>query len=299
MKSFLSVLLAFGTFFSCQPKKDQATSSTADTPQLAPLAYALDRPTARYDLPKELKEISGLTYYQGTQLAGVQDERGDIYVFDYATGKVSDQLIFGPNGDYEGIEFVKGVFYVLRSDGQIFIVRPGEDTFKAGGIIDNGSRQLQTLTIGLPEKTDVEGLGYDPKTDRLLIAIKDMKGEAKKRFVYFYDFDKKVAWKGIALTPAKLEQEAGLTGKAADLKPSGVAVHPKTGEFYLLASDGKKLLVLDRMGIIRSVAQLDPGDFRQPEGICFAPDGTLFIASEGKGDKGYILKFDYQTPTNP
>jgi len=60
---------------------------------------------------------------------------------------------------------------------------------------------------------------------------------------------------------------------------------------YLLAAEGARLLVLDRMGIIRTVARLDPKTFRQPEGICFAPDGTLFIASEGKDGKGYILKF--------
>ncbi|MCY7350534.1 MAG: SdiA-regulated domain-containing protein [Cytophagaceae bacterium] len=299
MNPSLPVLLILAIIFSCQSKKEKAASAESDTPELTPLAYTLDRPAARYDLPKELREISGLTYYRGTQLAAVQDELGEIHVFNYATGKVSDRLIFGPNGDYEGIEFVKGSFYILRSDGQIFIVRPGDDTFKAGDMLSNSSRQLQTLTLGLPEKTDVEGLGYDPKTDRLMIAIKELKGEPKKRYVYFYDFAKKVAWKGVALTPTKLEQEAGLTGKDAELKPSGVAVHPQTGELYLLASDGKKLLVLDRMGLIRSVARLEPADFRQPEGICFAPDGTLFIASEGKEGEGYILKFDYQPPVKP
>ncbi len=288
----LSGLLALTACPSGGKKKEKN-----ETPPVAlrPLAYDLTRPTARFELPKSLREVSGLTYYQGTQLACVQDEKGDIFPFDYQSGEVGKRLQFGPDGDYEGLEFVDGKFYVLRSDGVIFIVRPGEDTFEAGGTLSNGSRSLQTIDLGLAAGTDVEGLGYDPKTKRLLIALKESPGEPDKHFVYFYDFGKKIAWKGIALTPEKLAQEAGLSGKAAKFKPSGVAVHPKTGDVYLLAADGKKLLMLDRMGIIRSVASLDSDQFRQPEGICFAPDGTLFIASEGKGDPGYILKFSEQT----
>lgn len=289
----LSGLLALTACPSGGKKKKEKEIPPAT---LRPLAYNLIQPTARFELPKSLREVSGLTYYQGTQLACVQDEKGDIFPFDYETGEVGKRLQFGPDGDYEGLEFVDGAFYVLRSDGVIFIVRPGEDTFEAGGTLSDGSRSLQTIDLGLAAGTDVEGLGYDPKTKRLLIALKESPGEPDKHFVYFYDFGKKIAWKGITLTPEKLAQEAGLSGKAAKFKPSGVAVHPKTGDVYLMAADGKKLLVLDRMGIVRSVVSLDSDQFRQPEGICFAPDGTLFIASEGKGEPGYILKFSEQVP---
>ncbi|WP_332367946.1 hypothetical protein [Spirosoma telluris] len=77
-------------------------------------------------------------------------------------------------------------------------------------------------------------------------------------------------------------------------KPSGIAVHPITGEWYILNSAGKRLLITNRQAKIIYSELLDPKQFRQPEGICFAPSGDLFIASEGDGKKGYILKFEYR-----
>jgi uncharacterized protein YjiK len=290
MNHFARFLLLAGLAWACGTAASRREAALGAAPTLQPTAYDLAQPDARHDLPKALREVSGLTFYKGTQLACVQDERGEIYRFDYQTGRVEDPWLFGPAGDYEGIEFVDGTFYVLRSDGRLFVVREGLDTFRPGGFLTNGHRTLRMLAPSLPDHSEVEGLGYDPRTGRLLLAIKEIKGE-KKRYVYFYDLKKSVAWKGLVLSPQKLADEAGLTGKEAEMKPSGVAVHPRTGDLYLLASDGKKLLVLDRLGIIRSVARLDPKLFRQPEGICFAPDGTLFIASEGKGGAGYILTF--------
>lgn len=289
MKISVQFCLA-ASLLACQPGNSRRDEAAPDAPVLQPLAYDLAHPTARYDLPKALREVSGLTFYRDNHLACVQDERGELFLFDVETGKVRELGIFGPAGDYEGVEFANGRFYVLRSDGWIFVVRPGLDTFQPGSFIIDGTRDVATLAPPLPPGSNAEGLGYDPRTKRLLIALKETPDEAK-RYVYFYDFGKKVAWKGLVLSPQKLEQEAGLTGKDALLKPSGVAVHPQTGELYLLAAEGAKLLVFDRLGIIRSVARLDPNTFRQPEGLCFAPDGTLYVASEGKGGKGYILKF--------
>jgi len=41
-----------------------------------------------------------------------------------------------------------------------------------------------------------------------------------------------------------------------------------------------------------AMIKLSPVIFPQPEGICFSPDGKLFIASEGAGRGGTILEFD-------
>jgi len=52
------------------------------------------------------------------------------------------------------------------------------------------------------------------------------------------------------------------------------------------------LIILNPKGEIEDLIPLDPKIFRQPEGICFSPNGDLYISSEGKGKSGYILKFD-------
>ena len=74
--------------------------------------------------------------------------------------------------------------------------------------------------------------------------------------------------------------------------PSAIAVHPKTGQMYVLSSVGKILVVLDAKGNVQKVEKLDKSEYRQPEGLCFAKDGTMYMSSEGKGGKARIYRFD-------
>ena len=69
---------------------------------------------------------------------------------------------------------------------------------------------------------------------------------------------------------------------------SGVAIHPQTKEIYLVATVGKLLFVLTPEGKIRHVVPLSPRVFRQPEGICFKPNGDLIISNEGQDGSSNI-----------
>ena len=76
--------------------------------------------------------------------------------------------------------------------------------------------------------------------------------------------------------------------------PSGIAIHPDTKDVFLISSVGKLLVVLNKNGKIIDMAPLKRSLFRQPEGITFDKEGNMFISSEGRGKKGYILKFTNQ-----
>ena len=241
------------------------------------LPYQLNAPSQTYDLPKELKEISGLTYYKDDKLLCVQDEEAVVYVFDTKKGKVVKDFGFGGYGDFEGIEYVNGQVYVLESNGTLSRFEPE-------------STQIGRTKTDLPKQTEVEGLGYDPKTKRLLIAVKNGEGSSDKA-VYSFDLLNRAVFKDMSLNDDQLKG-AGIDPKT--YKPSGIAVHPITGEWYMLTSTGKRLLITNRQAKIIYSEPLDPKAFRQPEGICFAPNGDLYIASEGDGKKGYIMKFDYR-----
>jgi uncharacterized protein YjiK len=82
--------------------------------------------------------------------------------------------------------------------------------------------------------------------------------------------------------------------KDIDFRPSGIAVHPKSSELYLISTTARLLLVLGPEGDFRRVAELDRDDHPQPEGICFQPDGDLWIASEGRKKSSRLLKFTYR-----
>jgi uncharacterized protein YjiK len=77
-------------------------------------------------------------------------------------------------------------------------------------------------------------------------------------------------------------------------KPSGAAIHPLTGELYIISSVNKLLVVADRRGEVREVYRLDEGVFKQPEGIAFEPDGTMIVSNEA-ADHGVanLLIFPY------
>ena len=90
---------------------------------------------------------------------------------------------------------------------------------------------------------------------------------------------------------SKLARVLGISDPYGNFRPSAIAIHPLTDEIYITSSVGKLLVVLDREGLISDVHALNPALFRQPEGICFSPEGDLYISNEGKEGKGYILKF--------
>ena len=73
---------------------------------------------------------------------------------------------------------------------------------------------------------------------------------------------------------------------------SGIAVHPKSKRYYVLSHRSKELLIFGEDEKLLKVIALDPKLFPQAEGICFSPEGTLFISTEAtKKKKARILMF--------
>lgn len=282
-KQYLFKLLVACCFLgniSCGKPKQQQEEKVEVTADF-PLPYNLNEPTERYELPKKLREISGLSYYKGTQLVAVNDEEGVVYFFDYKSGKIVNEISFGKAGDYEGIEVVGDEIFILKSNGKI----------KSFKVEEAFEREIDCTD---PDVVEYEGLAYDAKQNYLLLAAKErIKEVDDRKVIYAYDLKKKTFFKSIVIPE---NQVAGDT-KNKDFRPSGIAIHPKTGETFIVASVGKKLLVLASDGKKETLVNLDKELYYQPEGICFAPNGDLFISSEGdkKDDvKGYILRFAHK-----
>jgi uncharacterized protein YjiK len=267
--------------------------------QAAP--YRFDAPAARFELPGRLDEISGLTVLDEARLGAVQDEDGDLYVIDAATGEVVHTHDFGGGGDYEGVERVGDRVVVLRSDGRLFVIGDWQEE----------KAKAESLDLDLHGGCDAEGLAYDAAGDRLLIACKEDPGRGLRGSRALYAFDLNTSRLGPA--PAYVIHADSLVRSDAEhavdeavrafvrplvdinaFKPSALAVHPETGEIYVLSSVRKVLVVLDRGGAIAAVWPLADDDLPQPEGLAFLPNGTLFIASEAAGGSAVLLRFDYR-----
>lgn len=254
--------------------------------------YNLDNPQQRWDLPKELEEISGLSYLKKGQLACVQDEDGIFYVYDLDKNEIVRKDQFGKKGDYEGVEVIQDTAYVLKSNGTIYYFE----------IHKKGIGTVEKIETDLRQKNDAEGLGFDEIAKELLIACKEEPGTKKvdvekSRSIYRIDlkekkFKKKPKYILDGKTYTKKLEENGLSKKKhKPFKPSGIAVHPKNNHIFIIGSVGKMMVVLTPEGEIKDLIPLNPEIFWQPEGICFSPAGDLYISSEGRGKRGYILKF--------
>jgi uncharacterized protein YjiK len=233
--------------------------------------YDLSRASETYILPKKLTEISGLSFFRENELYCVNDEKGKIFVYNLSQNEITDSLNFGIDADYEGIEIVGQTAYVMQSQGIITA-------------IDLTNNTTTTLNCTRPEVAEYEGIAYDSEQNSLLLAAKEMQGD---KAIYTYQLNNATLQVKYTIPSSLITANS----EGQEFKPSGIAVHPISNELYILASAGKKLLVLDRNNNKKAQYNLDKALLKQPEGICFTPNGNLYISSEGKGGDGYILMF--------
>ena len=258
----------------------------------APLDYSLVLQDNVYVLNNKLNEISGLTYANG-KLYAVQDEKGKIYEIDLQQPPVIVENKFWKEGDYEGVEKVGDSFIVMKSNGNLYKVPEDIDEEKT-----------EKIELPFTKVDNFEGLAYDSKNQRLLMASKAEPRHPVK-FVYAVDLKTMEAQQEPvmsighldAIEFVKKQQTDGVLGKLSlanyRFNPSGIAIHPKTEEIYVLSHPDQQLMVFSKKGKIKSLAFLSPEKFRQPEGICFDPAGNLYISNEGGSGKANIIKFEY------
>lgn len=238
----------------------------------------------KWEMPEILKEVSGIAYLSPNRFACVQDEAGAIFIYNTATAKIEKEIPFASAGDYEGIALVNKVAYVVQSDGRISEILD----------IEKSSPEVKTYRTPLTADQNVEGICYDKKQNRLLLAIKGSEAN-NQNYKGIYAFDLKT--KKLQADPVmKIDlTNAVFNGSKSKkitnaMQPSEINVHPVSGDIYVTEATKPKLLILDAGGKIKSLYHLSGSGFSQPEGIAFSPQGELFISNEGKKGSGNILK---------
>ena len=262
-------------------------------------SYVFSEPDAEFTLSRELEEISGLSFVGGGMLGAVQDEDGDLYIIDAASGQIVNVRSFGGPGDYEGIELADSVLYILRSDGRVYSFASWNTPELEGEEVDHN----------LPNRCDAEGIAYQSSMNRMLISCKESPGREHRGKKAIYAFDR--ATGGLTTTPVYLldindfefnveehpfnEAIRSMLSDRIDMsgfKPSGMAVHPQTGDLFLLSTVTKSLLRLDDAGTVTALWLLPAELFDQPEGIAIDTNGDVYISNEA-GDRRYatLLRF--------
>ena len=291
MNKVMIIGLMFSFLFgACQVGGSQDKENLQEDLRLASRMPAIDKSMI---LPQYLVEISGLTFdASANMLIGHDDELAILYFIDFEAGKIESKLKIGNIGDYEGVELVDDHVYLINSQGDILDHRLGEQ----------GSKKIKTVFTA---ENNIEGLCY--YEDQLLIACKgkpevmDSQKFSGSRGVYSYSLSKGEldSWPFMMLSYANLKSFfPGEISKTLDERlkafaPSGIAIHPVTGEFYILSFKGGLMLVCNEAGEINKIYLLDKEAHRQPEGICFDKQNRLYIANEGRKSKPVIHRYQF------
>lgn len=275
-------------------------------------------PTWRVQLPASLMEISGIAFTPDGRLFAHGDESATLRELNGRTGEVHKTFALRPGtleselgsegaavdgkkskkraraavaaagtvpGDFEDIAIVGDLFFLVTSTGTLYEFREGS----------HGARVPYTVyRTGLEGRCEVEGLTYDGPDNALLLLCKENlpKRSAPRQVVVY-------AWslreKRLSPSPRLAVDHAAMAGSGVDaFNGSAFAFVPGTRSLVLVAGPQSVFAEIGADGLVAAAGPLDRRVHPQPEGLAFAPDGTLLIANEGAGGQpslsGYAPK---------
>lgn len=283
MNPLFSTLIGLLSFAACAGSAKKEFSS--------PPPYNLNQPE-KFMLPDNLQEISGITFPPGAgdTIYAQQDEDGRLFYFMPGDQKILD-VRFGKKGDYEDIAISNGLVVILRSDGTFhtfpFAERPGEK-------IMNAQEQKGLLPKG--EYESLASAGENMLYVLCKVCNTDKKKTQTSGYFFKLDTDGTIIPQGnFAMDNQQIERFASLHKQG--FRPSALTRNTRTGEWYILSSINKLLVVTDAQWKVKAAYPLNPDLFIQPEGIAFDHDNNLYISNEA-GNKQYaatLLKFKYRS----
>ncbi|MEO7923376.1 MAG: SdiA-regulated domain-containing protein [Chitinophagaceae bacterium] len=240
--------------------------------------------TDKLDL--KLQEISGIAWdTKNNVFLAIDDGSNKLFFLDKENKIILEEYVFGNTADYEDVAILKGIPYILRSDGMIT------------KFIKDSSGKVYGLDIGtvsLSGTNDFETMYSDPGRNALVLVCKNCETDDEKSvsaFAFYPDsigFDTKPLY---VMDAAKIKALSPFS--APKFQPSAGAIHPILQKLFILSSASKQLVIADLNGKVESVYRLSPKLFTQPEGITFKEKGDMYISNEGVNAKATLLKFTY------
>ncbi|SEK21523.1 SdiA-regulated domain-containing protein [Parapedobacter koreensis] len=255
-----------------------------------PPGYDLTNPDV-YKLSEVLHEISGISFNKGNPdtIYAQQDEDGQLFYFAWGDPKPR-YAEFGKGGDYEDIAILQDQVIILRSDGNLY-------RFSVAGKQGKNVGPVEMWKKPFPEG-EYESLAATGHDSLLYVLCKNCKEDKKRSAATGYavrlERDGSLGHQfTFAIHFDQIERFVSLKGKA--FQPSAMTWNPYTGQWFVISSINKLLVVLDDQWKVISAYRLDPALYTQPEGIAFDGNRNLYISNEGgrKGNRATIFKFQF------
>ncbi len=239
---------------------------------------------ARWVLPQDLAEVSGLALTADARLFAHNDEQGRISEIDYRRGVVVKRFMIGKQpvrADFEAITVVNDALFLLASNGKLYEFREGA----------NGERVPYTVhDTRLGRECEFEGVAFDPAINSLLLACKNVGRKSLRGFLVIY------RWKlrggdgpRLSRLTVPLARVIG-SNEWKGLHPSDITVDPSSGNYVLIASQEQALVEITPAGALIFARPL-PKDLQQPEGVAITQDSILIVADEAARQPAVITLY--------
>jgi DNA-binding beta-propeller fold protein YncE len=255
--------------------------NNAEKNYTSPGGYDLANPEKK-PLAESLLEISGICFvpHSNDTVYCVNDEEGMLFKLNLLKENTAvTKYKFAKNGDYEDLAFFHKKWIVLKSNGTLNAFSPVNIGIKDSLVVTS-----DVLPVGEYEAMAAVG-------DTLYVLCKSCPADDEKGSISAYAITENGgSFKMVRTVSISLN---GITKEKA-FKPSGMALNPVTGNWFIISAVNKKLVELNRQFGFIGTHHLKGTVFKQPEGIAFDSTGTLYISNEGDEEKANLLVFRYK-----
>jgi len=250
-----------------------------------PKEYDFSNPET-FNMPASLTEISGIAFNKGinSTIYAIQDEEGKLFHLNWQNQK-NWHTKFAGKGDYEDLTIVKDQVVVLKSNGSLYSFPFSETKLDETG----KTREWKNLV----PKGEYEGIYGDESSGKVYVLCKNCAGDIAEKKVSGYIFQTGTSIQKVGSFSLNVDEIKTVAGKVKKgFQPSALAKNPVTGDWFILSSWNKLLIVTDKNWKPKHSYALSSNNFNQPEGIAFDKTGNLYISNEGDNTKdGNVLKF--------
>lgn len=250
-----------------------------------------DVPVAKWIMPQELKEISGMALTPDGRLFAHDDELSRIYQVDPRRGVIVKSFLFGNGlrGDFEGITIAGQDFWVIKSNGKLYRFREGE----------NGTRvPYAEFDTKLGKECEFEGVAYEKDSARLVLPCKNARGKGFDDELVIYRWQIGTSDSaGITTIQIPMSEAAG-SNKWKRFRASDITIDPETGDYVLISSLEHGLIVMKPDGAVVSSRPI-PGKHHQAEGVAITKDSILMISDEATSKPPAITLYRWRRSEQP
>lgn len=230
---------------------------------------------ARWLLPDQLKEISGLALTRDGRLLTHSVKRGRVFEIDYRRGMIVKEFSLAKGddalkGDLRGITAADDRLFIMSADGTLYEFREGADRAKVDYLVHD---------TGLRSACNFEGVAFARAINSLLLACHEVHDRA------FTDALVIFRWKLDAEGPGRISRltvpfaKLGAASGFTSVHPSDITVEPFQGNYVLIAAREKALIEVTPEGEVVRAGPL-PGKHPRAEGVTVTTDSLLIISDE-------------------